>query len=64
MRMLCGLLYSRKMDVMAMDRMVTVSGPIARTQPKRLPHSAPSAQAASCHWFHCPVLAGPLAELG
>ena len=56
MRMLCGLLYSRKMDVMAMDRMVTVSGPMARTQPKRLctlhrqlcrPHQR----------LHCPVLA-------
>jgi hypothetical protein len=34
--MRCGALYSRKMDTSAMDRMVTVSGPIARTQPKRL----------------------------
>ena len=36
MRMLCGLLYSLKIDVMAMEKMVTVSGPMARTQPKRL----------------------------
>ena len=34
--MWCGALYSRKMDTSAMDRMVTVSGPIARTHPKRL----------------------------
>jgi len=50
--MRCGALYSRKMDTSAMDRMVTVSGPIARTQPKRL-RAGPGASccdSCQCRW--------------
>ena len=55
MRMLCGLLYSLKMDVMAIDRMVTVSGPMARTQPKRLRES-PRYLSSQARSRICPVL--------